>query len=95
MPSLQADRISSIKRILRELDLIEFPYFHDDGMPRDDDHAMIILFDNPRFENAGKCHDWRNHIPEEIQNGWKDLPDVAKAIAIYMAEQVANREEWE
>jgi hypothetical protein len=46
--------------------------------------------------NAGGCvHNWRNYIPECVQDMWADLPEEARVIAWAMAEDIAGREEWE
>lgn len=55
--------------------------------------AEAIL--NPEWENAGRVNDWRNYIPEKLQEIWNDLSCDAKIIAYYMADEMAGREEWD
>lgn len=42
----------------------------------------------------GKVHNWRNHVPESIREVWDALAPQARAVAILMAQERANREEW-
>lgn len=47
------------------------------------------------FENISKVHDWRNYIPDEIKEIWNDLTLREKQLLFIMAEQQADKEEWE
>ena len=49
----------------------------------------------PDFDGASKVHDWRNHIPEHIEDIWHTF-SLEQMEAIYQwAENLANAEEWE
>ena len=50
---------------------------------------------HPRFAEATRVHDWRNYVPEIVQELWPDLSEDAKAIAYLMAEERASSEVWE
>lgn len=52
-------------------------------------------FNTPVWSDAGRTHDWRNHVPEELQERWAALPLDAKATAFFMASVEADREVWE
>jgi hypothetical protein len=51
--------------------------------------------DKPEFENAGRVHDWRNHVPDDIKEVWGQLSYEAKFIAAYVADEAAGKEEWD
>jgi len=50
---------------------------------------------NPKWECTGRVHDWRNYIIPELRNIWDSLPIEAQIVAIIIAEQQADCEEWE
>ena len=50
---------------------------------------------NPEWEKAGKVHDWRNHVSEELQAMWPTFTDAQKAAIARQAEDMAGREEWD
>lgn len=50
---------------------------------------------NPRWEEKNRVYDWRNYIPKELQNIWKDLSADARTVAYYMAKENADKEEWD
>lgn len=47
------------------------------------------------FAKAGKVHDWRNHVPDELVECWLELTDEARGVAVVFARAAADREEWE
>jgi hypothetical protein len=49
----------------------------------------------PEWDNKQKCHDWKNHVPEVIENSWDSLPIVTKQIVYLMASEQAHNEEWD
>ncbi|NTA27373.1 recombinase RecA [Allorhizobium ampelinum] len=50
---------------------------------------------NPNFEDAGRVHDWRNYIRDELRLLWHTFtPEQRRAIAL-SAEWAADREEWD
>lgn len=51
--------------------------------------------DKPDFEHKTKVHDWRNHVPSDLQIVWKTLPRIAKICIVIMAEEQASAEEWD
>lgn len=54
----------------------------------------IGLTDNPQFDRARRCHDWRNYIPDQLREIWKDMTVESRVVAFIMAEQRANQENW-
>jgi len=60
-----------------------------------DSKDKTIDLNCPNFCLAGKCHDWRNHVPSIIKDIWDELSKDAKAVAFLMASRLADREEWE
>lgn len=49
---------------------------------------------NPDFENAGRVHEWKNYISEEIRAMWRSFPDHLKQALARQAEEGASAEEW-
>lgn len=49
----------------------------------------------PKWDEAGKAHDWRNHIGKEVQQMWDTFTDAQKQALARAAEELADREEWE
>lgn len=60
------------------------------GMPAD---VPSILA--PTWDQAGRVHDWRNHIPEEIRGCWGQLSPDARIVAYAFARRLAADEEWD
>lgn len=51
--------------------------------------------ENPDFQFAEKCHDWRNHVPAIVMQEWPNLSRDAREVAFVMAAKLASREEWD
>jgi hypothetical protein len=51
--------------------------------------------DNPQFNNANHCHDWRNYVNEDFKRMWPDLTRREKLIIAYFADVQAQQEEWD
>ncbi len=54
-----------------------------------------LILESPMFEDAKKCHDWRNHVHDEFISNWDNLTLREKKIIYIFAEDMANREEWD
>lgn len=50
---------------------------------------------SPEWDGRGKVHNWRNHVPIEIQINWQALSDDEKLLVWFVCEESATREEWE
>lgn len=50
---------------------------------------------DPKWEEAGLVHDWRNHVPICIQEHWNNLTTDARMCVALMAMEMADRENWE
>ena len=50
-------------------------------------------WENPCWDKAGKCHDWRNHIPEDLCEIWTELTLETRATCMLMAQGMAERED--
>lgn len=55
---------------------------------------MSEVWRNPDWENAGRVHDWRNHVSEHIKSIWKTFNDVQKEAIYEQAEDRAGQEHW-
>lgn len=63
-----------------------------------DEELVLAHLENPQWEQVGwlePCHNWRHHIPEDVQDLWSRLPLEARMVALLMAEEQASAEEWE
>ena len=56
---------------------------------------LIEIMENPLWEERGSVHDWRNYVPESVQEIWPYLGWGARALAVIMADEQAGDEEWE
>jgi hypothetical protein len=66
----------------------------------DDDIAekterRLAQLSNPEFDNAGRVHDWRNHVGEATKSLWHTFTDEQKAAIAVDSDERASREEWE
>ncbi|NTF16920.1 hypothetical protein G6L37_00575 [Agrobacterium rubi] len=59
---------------------------------KDDARANLA---NPRFEQAGDVHDWRNYVGKYVQQVWKTLDAEQRAAIALDADDRASREEWD
>lgn len=50
---------------------------------------------NPKWDEYWKCHNWRNHVSEEIAEIWDTFTDAQKIVLASHFQQLANGEEWE
>ena len=53
------------------------------------------VLEDPQWKEAGRCHDWRNHIDSGTRKAWKDLPLLVRATLYIQAEAKASEEEWD
>lgn len=58
-------------------------------------HLTRARLDKPEFDKARKVHDWRNYIPDDLQEMWGALTTGEKAIAHHFAEEKARDENWD
>jgi len=50
---------------------------------------------NPEFEKAGRICDWRNYVPSEFKSNWDLFAEREKKIIAIMAQNEADKEEWD
>lgn len=50
--------------------------------------------DDPRFNQAGRIHDWRNYVGEHVQACWATIPLELRAAIAADAQTLADREDW-
>lgn len=86
-----ADRLHEALARLRELEgrpeRKEPTVFGMTGVP--DDYL------EPRWDEARKCHCWRNHVSDELEAIWDTFTPHQKAVLARDAESEAHNEEWE
>jgi hypothetical protein len=52
-------------------------------------------FDNPKWNEAGRVHDWRNHVGDAIKELWFTFTDVQKQAIWEDACERASSEHWD
>lgn len=50
---------------------------------------------NPDWTAGSRVHNWRTHVPENVQAIWRDFTAKQKEALFEWAERLANAEEWE
>ena len=57
--------------------------------------AVAAELGSPRWQMADKCHDWRNHVDEDLKPFWTELPMSARIVAFLHAWRASQSEEWD
>lgn len=52
-------------------------------------------WDQPEWDKAGRVHDWKNYISDELRAMWGTFTDVQKQAIARQAEEAASNECWE
>ena len=50
---------------------------------------------NPKWEETGRVHDWRNYISVRVRAIWHTFTDEQKEALYLQAENMADNEEWD
>lgn len=50
---------------------------------------------NPEWDKAGEVHDWRNHVPENVQAMWGTFTIEQRMALVEWGESLASAEEWD
>ena len=50
---------------------------------------------DPEWHKPGKVHDWRNHVPEEVQRIWRTFTPEQRVAIVNWADGLASAEEWD
>lgn len=56
---------------------------------------IVSMLHAPDWEHAGKTHDWRNSVPNELEEIWGNLSMEARLIAYIYSEDIAASEVWD
>ena len=59
------------------------------------DERTLEIINEPHWNEAGRVHDWRNHVSEYLIEFWGALSQETKVVIYLEAERNASREEWE
>lgn len=54
-----------------------------------------IDWNEPEWENARKCHDWKNHVTAEVQSMWATFTEAQQVALARQAQDAADSEEWD
>lgn len=49
----------------------------------------------PDWDNAGRIHDWRNKISDEVQAMWSSFTPEQQAALARQADEQASAEDWD
>lgn len=52
-------------------------------------------WDEPRWDNIPRCHDWRNHVGAELRAEWPSLSLRARILFSATLHEIAMNEEWD
>ncbi len=50
---------------------------------------------DPKWNRAGRVHDWRNHVPEHIRAIWDTFTEEQRFALVKWADECASAEEWD
>lgn len=50
---------------------------------------------NPKWEETGRVHDWRNYISDDIADEWDTFTERQKFLLATQARETARNEEWD
>lgn len=59
------------------------------------EYRDIGLLKDPEFKKSRRKHDWRNYIPEKVQEHWRLLTSETKVMLYLTAQDIANKETWD
>lgn len=51
--------------------------------------------EDPQWENAGRVHDWRNYINEDLQAIWHTFTPEQRRVIAESAQDTADAEQWD
>jgi len=51
--------------------------------------------DDPKFDEAKRVHDWRNHVPFDMKDMWTRLSKETRLVIAIMAAEAADEEHWD
>lgn len=51
--------------------------------------------DDPRWDKAGRIHDWRNYATEELKAIWHTFTIKQKQVIYHLLNELASREEYD
>ena len=52
-------------------------------------------WNTPEWVKKDRVHNWRNYVPEELQEIWDTFCDYQKQVLANTFQEIANREEWD
>lgn len=52
-------------------------------------------WDEPQWDKAGKVHDWRNYIIQEVRDIWGTFTSEQQKVLYKQADDIAMQEEWD
>ena len=59
----------------------------------DDEYEKAAIA--PNWAEAGRVHDWRNYIEEDIREMWETFTIEQKRALVKNADEIASNEEWD
>lgn len=49
----------------------------------------------PKWDTAGRVHEWKNYISDEVRAMWDTFTDAQKQALARQADKITEREEWD
>jgi hypothetical protein len=50
---------------------------------------------NPKWDKAGRVHDWRNYVSENVRALWHTFTEEQKYALVEQADNQASYEDWD
>lgn len=54
-----------------------------------------IAGNDPQWRKAGRVHDWRNHVPDDVQELWATFTREQRGALVRWANELSDNEKWE
>ncbi len=52
-------------------------------------------YSHPQWDNAGRVHEWKNYISDEVKALWFTFTDAQRQALSRQAEDIADQEDWD
>ena len=56
---------------------------------------MSDEYQEPKWGEGGKVHNWRRYVSDEVQDMWRTFTPAQRSAIGRMAQEAADRENWE
>ena len=57
--------------------------------------VTVEPWDSPEWDEGGRVHNWRNHVPQQLRDIWDTFTEVQKKILYDTFDEIAGNERWD